>query len=108
MEKLPSFEPTEAKADEQRFHHLMKTSFCSTAELVIPERPFVMAHLSLPEADLAIGIHTDRVKSTNKPIFGAKPFIQHTGRSHKARKLRKRHIRPGKKLKIINTLKTYL
>ena len=96
MDKLPTFQPTEAKPDEQRYHQLMNTSFCSTADLVIPERPFVMAHLSLPEADIAIGIQTDRVKSTTKPVFGAKPFANHSGRSHKARNLKKRHIRPGK------------
>ena len=95
MDKLPPFEPSKTHADARKFDELMQNSFCSTADCVIPEKPFLVAHMSLPEADLAIGIQTSRIQSANKPVFGYKPISQYHARSKNAKDLRARYTRPG-------------
>ena len=102
MDKLPEFECSKTYADAKKFNELMRNSFCSTSDVTIPEKLFVVAHMALPEADLAIGIQTKRIQSANKPVFGSKPISQYYNRSNKARDLRARYLRPGTNFEKIN------
>ena len=95
MEKLPGFTGDTPRADARGFHEMINNSLCSTADFIIPEQPFILAQLSVPESDIAIAIQTERVQSANKPVFGDRPVEKYFYRSNKARYLRNRHCRPG-------------